>query len=73
MYGCAPGGGSSTSSVNLVRKVPIGAMQHGDSLDKIDTYLRWYDVKTISNNINGLVEGFPAMFYAVAIEPSGLG
>lgn len=41
-------------------------MQHGDSFDKIETYLRWYEDKTISNNINGLVEGFPAMFYAVA-------
>ena len=58
-------GGKNLSSTFSLRDL-IGAVQHGGSLDKIETYLRWYDGKTISNNINGLVEGFPAMFYAVA-------
>lgn len=58
-------GGKNLSDTFSLRDL-IGAVQHGDSLDKIETYLRWYDDNTISNNINGLVEGFPAMFYAVA-------
>lgn len=58
-------GGKNLSGTFSLRDL-IGAVQRGDSLDKIETYLRWYEDKTISNNINGSVEGFPAMFYAVA-------
>ena len=66
-------GGKNLSGTFSLRDL-IGAMQNGASLDKIITYFRWYENKTISNNVNGLVEGFPAMLLQpTMIESSGLG
>ena len=58
-----PGGGDGSSPFSL--RELIGAMQHGANYDMIIGYLGYYDRKTISHNINGLVEGIPAMFYVV--------
>lgn len=44
----------------------IGAMQNGASLDSIEQYFKHFDQDLIGVYINESVQGFPAMFYAVA-------
>ena len=44
----------------------VGAMQHDASLQNIQNYLGYYDEKTVRRNINGTVDGFPAIFFVVA-------
>lgn len=44
----------------------VGAMQHGASQQMIQNYLEFYEKRTVKRDINGTVEGFPAMFFAVA-------
>jgi hypothetical protein len=58
-----PGGADSSEPFSL--RELIGAVQHGATYDTITRYLGYYDKRTINNNINGLVEGIPAMFYVV--------
>lgn len=41
-------------------------MQHGASLQIIQNYLRYYEKETVKRYINNTVDGFPAIFYAVA-------
>jgi hypothetical protein len=41
-------------------------MQHGAALRNIQAYIGHYDSRIVQNTINEEVEGFPAMFYAVA-------
>jgi hypothetical protein len=58
-------GGEDGSGPSSLRDL-IGAVQHGAGYDKVQNYLGYYDRKIVSKNINGSLEGFPAMFYAVA-------
>jgi hypothetical protein len=59
-----PGVGEGQEGFDLAALV--GAMQHGASLQMIQTNLGYYEKGTVKRNINGTVEGFPAMFFAVA-------
>ncbi|KAI1414197.1 P-loop containing nucleoside triphosphate hydrolase protein [Hypoxylon sp. FL1857] len=40
-------------------------MQNGTPIDVIRNYLSYYDETTIKDHINGTVEGFPSIFFAV--------
>ncbi|OCK84463.1 P-loop containing nucleoside triphosphate hydrolase protein [Lepidopterella palustris CBS 459.81] len=60
-----PGGSESSGTYFSMRDL-VGAMQHGASADKIRDYFGFYDRKTVARYINQSIEGFPAMFYAVA-------
>jgi Cdc48 subfamily AAA family protein len=44
----------------------VGAMQLGASLQTVQDYLSYYDENTVRKNVNGEVDGFPAMFFVVA-------
>jgi hypothetical protein len=44
----------------------VGAMQHGASLETVQDYLGYYDQNIVRENVNGEVDGFPAMFFVVA-------
>ncbi|MCJ1360027.1 MAG: hypothetical protein MMC33_010030 [Icmadophila ericetorum] len=59
-----PGVGEGEEGFSLLNLV--GAIQHGASVQMIQSYLGYYDKETVKRNINGIVEGFPAIFFAVA-------
>jgi hypothetical protein len=59
-----PGAGEGEEGFNLLDLV--GAVQHGASLPIIQSYLEYYEKGTVKRNISNLMEGFPAMFFAVA-------
>lgn len=59
-----PGVGEGQEGFNI--QDLVGAVQHGASLQMVQSYLGYYDEGTVKRNINGIVEGFPAMFFAVA-------
>jgi hypothetical protein len=44
----------------------VGAMQLGASLQTVQDCLGYYDENTVRKNVNGEVDGFPAMFFVVA-------
>lgn len=44
----------------------VGAASHGSSIETITQYLEYYDPKTVKQQINQTVNGFPLIFYAVA-------
>lgn len=41
----------------------IGAIQHGESCDRVRNYLAYYNPDTVRAEINATVGGFPAIFY----------
>jgi AAA domain (dynein-related subfamily) len=59
-----PGVGEGQEGFNI--RDLVEAVQHGASLQLIQSYLGCYDEGIVKRNINGTVEGFPAMFFAVA-------
>lgn len=44
----------------------VGAIQNGANIHDVQTYMGYYDEKALRRNVNGVVEGFPVMFYVVA-------
>jgi hypothetical protein len=66
----APGDGDRQGPFNLVDLVRN--VQHGAGLKHIQDYLADYDETTVKSEINGTVEGFSAIFYAVATNDEGI-
>ena len=46
-------------------------MQHGASLQTVQNYLGCYGERTVRRNINGTVDGFPAIFFVAATNAYG--
>lgn len=65
-----PWAGGSQQEFNLPDI--IGAVQHGASLQMMQSYLEHYEKATVKRNINGTVEGFPAMFYVTATNDESI-
>ncbi|CAJ2513963.1 Uu.00g020820.m01.CDS01 [Anthostomella pinea] len=57
-------GGEDGSSVFDLRKL-IGAVQAGETAENVRDYIGHYDKDTRRENLNAVVEGYPAIFYVV--------
>jgi AAA domain (dynein-related subfamily) len=58
-----PGAGEGIEGFNLTNLV--SALQQGASEQMVQTYLGYFNQSTVKRQINGSVEGFPSMFFAV--------
>ena len=66
----APGGDAGDSDFSI--SALVGAVQNGTPSQVIRNYLDGYDRKTVKKHINSPVDGFPAMFFAVATNDENI-